>query len=1441
MQPTWPWDGPGIGAAVVVRVIPPPAKVQKNGKTFFISADNDRLTVEDKPGSNKLVLEANRIYWSCQEDHPSHSTNYTLFSEIGNSVVQNVLSGYNSCLFSYGQVGSGKTYTFFGDRREKQGLVQLTVGDIFDKIQAIPGRPKICCILSFCETFNEQFRDLCSDDVTNNYTVVDHPILGPVVPQIHEEKTETKEEALEFIAKGLIRRQFGRRTMAKNARSLANTFLTLKTCIESSPGATMVVSLTHFIDLAGFERPSETEQRLKESGFSNSVIAERVNEGTVKNKYMLSLRKHISNLAMAKTWKSWERAVASTPFRESKTTMLMKDALCGNFRTFLIAHMLPLSIHSDGTVSTLKFAESCQKLRFSQKPNEVPAMAAHMLESIRSETVATRKNALVCAWLKSAAWILSLEEQEKTLHDLNLGSFSRKDAWWSPELALSPRTRSPRSPSPTGHSSVLGVRFNGEEVDGDVYGEEVDGDVIKVAQTSEIPIVILEASSQPEVLVIKNFSRKTYVIPEAIPAHVLHEIEQKLCSVRRHCGFDDDDDAYIRPIILVDPKDPLYPLVAAFQRWAGFESGRSLGDIISADELDWRLAWVSALDAETKNSIEQFGGPLSVWYAAGSAYRAKAAIELDHEPGHDVEWMQKRIATLEQLVVSLREMGELGGTVSWTDTLRPIRASTKVFTTDGPEPARATFTTSTVITPTSRASRVARVVRGHSQIEEIYDENYDLWEEVTELRKMEHQFEALKRQIEQDEMDCNEFKRSDTGELKDADCRIEDVRKTEAVRFEEWKSELDAAEMTRNGEQEYAQEMQRMQRQTMDELREYAKNAHVWREKNLNDEMQYSMQLRLNTDELLEAREELRILSIQIAPSYPTNTEILTLDQELKNDLAWENDVQVTQLVSENERFKASLHEYEELLTARSEEYAYKVAQVQAQLNQCEMSHETQLRDCEEALNQCEMSYKIQLRECEELGVAQVQKASSSEQLIQNDLQEFKELFRDQARKIASNEIQIEAKKQDIEKLNSVLANESSCAHRFQAELIEARNDHAHYVERIAQNERELRSENENMEKVQEDAKVLSKMHLQDDYKLKQEFQEQFQTNSEIWSEKTTFLESQLHTRSQEIEELVILREMSRDAHRSQGVAKNELRDRLVNEESSHLKFRRELSEQARNCSDEQANLIASMAEKDALLKQHEQRHLRTASQHRDRLVSVEHKSEMNHFELMEQIAEQSHKRNDLEDKLRKNAMNMERMVAELKVANANEEALHSSRQRGLGEWTAELAKMRNDLETKVKKQLESTVANYQAEVNDARTAANKAKKSELKFAQEMEWMKRNQKINAVRPRLSDESVESVIDAWEGAQAGFGLQIVDLLEIYRRASGNGGQAMPSLTSSIKKKVSTRIPTSNNNGLDLQDNERLHQCQSRHLTMMEEMHVMKTLALENHQVMLDPAT
>ncbi|KAL3475920.1 kinesin motor domain-containing protein [Aspergillus californicus] len=91
-------------------------------------------------------------------------------------MVDELLLGYNCTTFAYGQTGTGKTYTVtgemtkgFGLLSENAGIIPRALYTVFDKLKG--GDSTVKC--SFIELYNEDLRDLLSDDEETKLQLVE--------------------------------------------------------------------------------------------------------------------------------------------------------------------------------------------------------------------------------------------------------------------------------------------------------------------------------------------------------------------------------------------------------------------------------------------------------------------------------------------------------------------------------------------------------------------------------------------------------------------------------------------------------------------------------------------------------------------------------------------------------------------------------------------------------------------------------------------------------------------------------------------------------------------------------------------------------------------------------------------------------------------------------------------------------------------------------------------------------------------------------------------------------------------------------------------------------------------------------------------------------------------------------------------------------------------
>ena len=116
-------------------------------------------------------------------------------------------------------------------------------------------------------------------------------------------------------------------------------------------------SVIHLVDLAGSEKASKT-----------GASGDRLKEGCAINKSLSALGNVISALADKATGKG----KGVVPYRDSKLTRLLQNALGGSSKTIMICALSPASNNYEESLSTLRYADRAKKIKNNAVVNEDP-------------------------------------------------------------------------------------------------------------------------------------------------------------------------------------------------------------------------------------------------------------------------------------------------------------------------------------------------------------------------------------------------------------------------------------------------------------------------------------------------------------------------------------------------------------------------------------------------------------------------------------------------------------------------------------------------------------------------------------------------------------------------------------------------------------------------------------------------------------------------------------------------------------------------------------------------------------------------------------------------------------------------------------------------------------------------------------------------------------
>ncbi|OBZ67407.1 Kinesin-like protein KIF22 [Grifola frondosa] len=266
--------------------------------------------------------------------HGKSSSQDEIFDEDVRPLIDNVYSGVTVTIFAYGVTSSGKTHTMQGTPSDP-GIIPRAVEAVFLKRSSSDGC-KVAIEVSYMEIYKDEVYDL----LVNRDTAVKLPVrendAGQVfVANLTSSSIETVGDFERIYSQATKRRSVGA-TNLNRASSRSHAILTLAvTAVDLNKGITLSGKL-NLVDLAGSENNKLT-------GNDSSRMA----ESSAINKSLSVLGQVVHAL---------NQGASRVPYRNSKLTRILQDALGGSSIGLLICNLAPGVRFRQDTLNTLNFA-----------------------------------------------------------------------------------------------------------------------------------------------------------------------------------------------------------------------------------------------------------------------------------------------------------------------------------------------------------------------------------------------------------------------------------------------------------------------------------------------------------------------------------------------------------------------------------------------------------------------------------------------------------------------------------------------------------------------------------------------------------------------------------------------------------------------------------------------------------------------------------------------------------------------------------------------------------------------------------------------------------------------------------------------------------------------------------------------------------------------------
>ncbi|XP_017914239.1 PREDICTED: kinesin-like protein KIFC2 isoform X3 [Capra hircus] len=317
---------------------------------------------------------------------PPHASQEEVFREL-ESAVLSCLGGYSVCIFTYGQTGTGKTYSMEGPP-EDPGIAPRALQSLFREM-GTGGQHRVT--LSMVEIYNEAVRDLLAPGPPQRLAVRQGPAGqgGIQVAGLTHWDVPNLESLHQMLSLGRSNRATAATAMnQRSSRSHALVTLTLRTAspsrgpgtagtsapepcwgphcthagLPSTPGSLAPAGTLHLVDLAGSERAWKAGAA--GSSQEDRDGAQRLREARTINRSLLALGGVMAALRARRP---------HVPFRDSQLTRLLQPALGPGATAVLLLQISTRPEDLGETVCSLKFAERVGRVELGPaRPRRAP-------------------------------------------------------------------------------------------------------------------------------------------------------------------------------------------------------------------------------------------------------------------------------------------------------------------------------------------------------------------------------------------------------------------------------------------------------------------------------------------------------------------------------------------------------------------------------------------------------------------------------------------------------------------------------------------------------------------------------------------------------------------------------------------------------------------------------------------------------------------------------------------------------------------------------------------------------------------------------------------------------------------------------------------------------------------------------------------------------------
>ncbi|RDX42160.1 kinesin-domain-containing protein [Lentinus brumalis] len=267
---------------------------------------------------------------SCYDEF---STQEEIFERDVQPLIELAFSGITVTVFAYGVTSSGKTHTMQGNK-DQPGIIPRAVEDIFTRTASLRYQSSIQ--VSYMEIYKDEVYDLLVDRDTAAKLPVRENEFGQVfVANLSIVPVNTLQDFDKLFTSANKQRSVSS-TNLNSVSSRSHAILTLHVSVVDPVHNMTLSGKLNLVDLAGSENNKHTGND-----------AARMAESAAINKSLSVLGQVVHAL---------NSGASRIPYRNSKLTRILQDALGGSSEGLLICNLAPGTKFRQDTLNTLNFA-----------------------------------------------------------------------------------------------------------------------------------------------------------------------------------------------------------------------------------------------------------------------------------------------------------------------------------------------------------------------------------------------------------------------------------------------------------------------------------------------------------------------------------------------------------------------------------------------------------------------------------------------------------------------------------------------------------------------------------------------------------------------------------------------------------------------------------------------------------------------------------------------------------------------------------------------------------------------------------------------------------------------------------------------------------------------------------------------------------------------------